>query len=104
MAWRQISSFAVFITIAVPVNAQVATMQTSARGQLSITSGGTIGQRQAMPPTALANVPGARVDVRINSRVQNRIRNRIDRYYDPQANALSPFLIAEGQIRSPGRH
>jgi hypothetical protein len=41
----------------------------------------------------------ARIASRINNRVQNRIHNRIDRSYDPQANATSPFAVAEDQTR-----
>lgn len=38
--------------------------------------------------------PTGRLVTRIANRVQSRLRNRIDRYYDPQANALSPFVVA----------
>lgn len=38
--------------------------------------------------------PLERQDTRIANRVESRIRNRIDRYYDPLANAESPFKVA----------
>jgi hypothetical protein len=47
--------------------------------------------------------PMARINGRIQNRVQSRIRNRIDRYYDPQANAASPFEVAGDQARAAGR-
>lgn len=48
--------------------------------------------------------PLARLGSRIPNRVQNRLRNRIDRYFDPRANATSPFVIAKEEAensRSP---
>lgn len=44
--------------------------------------------------------PMARIDSRIQNRVQSRLRNRIDRYYDPQANATSPFSSAAERARN----
>ncbi len=51
----------------------------------------------------LDTTPLKRNDNRIQNRVQSRIRNRIDRYYDPQANATSPFKVASDQGRAVGR-
>jgi hypothetical protein len=71
------------------------------------TNAGTIGQRQTRADVALKTgiEPGGRISNRITNRVQSRLRNRIDRNYDPQANATSPFAIAQDQIQrsQPGR-
>ena len=48
--------------------------------------------------------PLERLDTRIQNRVQSRIRNRVDRYYDPEANAVSPFAVAGERIRRSGLH
>lgn len=64
-----------------------------------------VGQRQNRDQIA-ANAgikPMARVNGRVQNRIQARIRNRIDRYYDPQANSLSPFEAASDQNREAGR-
>lgn len=64
-----------------------------------------IGQRQSRELLSQdAGIePMARINGRIQNRVQSRIRNRIDRYYDPQANAVSPFEVAGDQARTAGR-
>ncbi len=66
---------------------------------------GQAGQRQTREKVAQdAGIePMARINGRIQNRAQTRIRNRIDRYYDPQANAASPFEVAGEQARSAGR-
>lgn len=63
------------------------------------------GQRQTREQIAQdAGIePMARINGRIQNRVQSRIRNRIDRYYNPQANAASPFQVAGEQARAAGR-
>jgi hypothetical protein len=70
-------------------------------GSVPASSVGDVGQRQtrekAMPNVA----PTGRLTNRIQNRVQSRIRNRIDRNYDPQANATSPFAVAETRARTP---
>lgn len=64
---------------------------------------GNVGHRQSRDE-AVANLQAMeRIDTRINSRVQSRVRNRLDRYYDPKANAESPFKIAGEQARIAGR-
>ena len=66
-------------------------------GTVAISSVGTAGQRLE-PGQGSANIkPMARLNTRIANRVQSRVRNRIDRYYDPEANATSPFKIAADQ-------
>ena len=47
--------------------------------------------------------PMGRISSRIQNRVQARIRNRIDRYYDPQANTATPFIVASDQLRTTAR-
>lgn len=63
------------------------------------------GQRQTRDQAAQdAGIePMGRITNRIQNRVQTRIRNRIDRYYDPQVNATSPFVVAEDQARNLSR-
>lgn len=64
-----------------------------------------VGQRQNRDQIA-ANAgvkPMARINGRVQNRIQARIRNRIDRYYDPQANSLSPFKVASDQNQEAGR-
>ena len=81
-----------------PVSA-IAETSTIERGHLASTGSGEVGQRQAIPRRGPLN----RLQGRIANRVQNRIRNRLDRYYSPQANANSPFLVASEQVRTTGR-
>lgn len=59
----------------------------------------TFSEDAPTPPMPTAG----RIDDRIANRVQARIRNRIDRYYAPQANAASPFVIAGEQVHIAGR-
>lgn len=70
-------------------------------GQTAQSSAGQTGQRQtrATAETAVGAVPLARIGNRVPNRVQSRVRNRIDRYYDPVANAASPFAVAGERIR-----
>lgn len=65
-------------------------------GQTAKIGASRVGERQSATQTAQgAHIkPMARLSGRIQNRVQSRIRNRIDRYYDPQANATSPFVVA----------
>lgn len=70
-------------------------------GQTAQSSAGQIGQRQsrATAEKTVGVVPLARIENRVPNRVQSRVRNRIDRYYDPRANAASPFAVAGERIR-----
>lgn len=99
MTGRYSVSLVVLTMIAVPVNSQIVSLSASPSERLSMPSAGTVGQRRENPPTALATVPRGRADGRVNNRIQSRIRNRIDHNYDPQANALSPFKVADDQAR-----
>ncbi|MBN8849642.1 MULTISPECIES: hypothetical protein [unclassified Sphingomonas] len=72
-------------------------------GRTADSAVGEVGQRQTRTQVAPNIEPLARIDSRIQNRVQNRIRNRIDRYYDPQANATSPFAVAVDQARKGSR-
>lgn len=60
------------------------------------------GQRQKREDVAPNIEPLDRIESRIANRVQSRIRNRIDRFYDPQANATSPYVVAADQNRQSG--
>jgi hypothetical protein len=75
------------------------------QGETARSTVGQVGERQT--PEQLGRDAGiepmARITSRIQNRVQSRIRNRIDRYYDPQANATSPFDVAGNQARTAGR-
>lgn len=73
------------------------------RGEVAQSAVGQAGQRQTREDIAKDARPMARIDSRIQNRVHSRIRNRIDRYYDPQANAASPFEVAGEQARTAGR-
>ncbi len=74
-------------------------------GQTADSFAGETGQRRTREQVAQdAGVePMARIGGRIQNRTQNRIRNRIDRYYNPQANATSPFVVASEQARTAAR-
>ncbi len=77
--------------------------QESPIGRVAHSSAGQAGQRQTRDQAEGGIEPLARIDNRIQNRVQSRIRNRIDRYYDPQANASSPFEVAGDQAREASR-
>ena len=66
------------------------------------TSNGRAGQRQTRDTTA-GIAPLKRLDTRVANRVQTRLRTRIDRYYEPQANATSPFKVAGEATRRQGQ-
>ena len=80
------------------VNAQ---QSGSVQGRTPTTSLGDVGRRQTRGDLAqgVGVEPMDRIETRIANRVQSRIRNRIDRFYDPQANALSPFEDAGEKAR-----
>lgn len=69
-------------------------------GSVPTSSVGTAGQRREQSQSVANIKPTARLQTRIANRVQSRIRNRIDRFYDPQANAISPFTVAADQAQS----
>jgi hypothetical protein len=62
------------------------------------------GQRQTREGIAKETgiEPLGRINNRIQNRVEARLRNRIDRNYNPQANAISPFVVAGDQARVTG--
>lgn len=68
-------------------------------GSVATSSVGTAGQLSENNPGLTEVQPMARLNTRISNRVQSRIRNRIDRFYDPEANATSPFKVAAEQAR-----
>lgn len=71
-------------------------------GGTATSSAGQTGQRRTREQVSGIE-PMARIASRIQNRAQTRIRNRLDRYYDPQANTVSPFVVAGDQARSAGR-
>lgn len=68
-------------------------------GRVANSSVGVVGQRQTRNEPAMGVKSTARVENRIQNRVDSRIRNRIDQTYDPHANSVSPFAVAEDQAR-----
>ncbi|MDR6789706.1 hypothetical protein J2Y58_003081 [Sphingomonas sp. BE138] len=81
--------------------APVRTLSSTDTGQNAETIAGRAGER--VTEDRLTANPLMRLNNRIANRVQSRIRNRIDRYYDPQANVTSPFVVAGEQTRRAGR-
>lgn len=77
-----------------------AAAQESSSGRVASSVAGEVGQRQTREQTIAGIQPMARIGSRIQNRVQSRVRNRIDRFYDPQANAASPFQVASDQART----
>jgi hypothetical protein len=77
--------------------------QTSPAGQVASSAAGRAGQRQTRDQGIVGLQPLGAIDGRIRNRVESRIRSRIDRYYDPQANALSPFVVAGERARARRR-
>lgn len=71
-------------------------------GRTADAGNGQIGERQRRDAGPSSTKPLARVDSRVANRIENRIRSRIDRYYDPRANATSPFKVAGDQARTAG--
>ncbi len=83
-----------------PLPSQTPTTSLSSTGRVARSVVGVVGQRQERGQETANIQPMARIASRIQNRVQNRIQNRIDRSYDPQANAASPFAVAEDQVRT----
>lgn len=75
------------------------------QGETAHSAAGQVGLRQSREQLAIDTgiEPMGRINGRIQNRVQARIRNRIDRYYDPRANATSPFAVASEQATALGR-
>ena len=74
-------------------------------GQTATSTAGQAGRRQSRDELGqeAGIAPMARIGGRVQNRAETRIRNRIDRYYDPQANTVSPFAVAGDQARTAGR-
>lgn len=72
-------------------------------GQTAGSGVGQVGQRLTREETAPTIEPMDRISSRVQNRVQSRIRNRIDRFYNPEANAASPFEVAGDRTRTAGR-
>lgn len=80
-------------------------LDTNPSGRTARSSVGQVGQRQTREAASQQTgvKPMARIANRIQNRVQNRIRNRIDSNYNPQANAIDPFVVAQDQVRTSSR-
>lgn len=72
-------------------------------GQVATSSSGQVGRRLERGRDMTGTEALGRIESRIPNRVQNRLRNRIDQYYDPAANALSPFDVASDRARTAGQ-
>ena len=72
-------------------------------GHAPVVATGEVGQRQTRAESAPNFEPLGRVQSRVQNRIQSRLRNRVDRFYDPTANAASPFQTASDQARISGR-
>lgn len=79
---------------------QITSRETSPSSEVAQSSIGQAGVRQTISNNQTNIEPTGRLNNRIANRVQNRIRNRIDRYYDPTANATSPFEVAAEKVTS----
>ena len=84
------------------LNGAPAAAQEAPAGSVAQSAVGQAGQRQTRDQNTLHVDPLDRIDSRIANRVQSRLRNRIDRFYDPRANATSPFTVASEQAGTTG--
>jgi hypothetical protein len=91
---------ALFAAQLVPAQAQA---QDPILGRVSKSTAGVAGQRQSAANAQALSRPLARVTSRVPNRIELRLRSRIDSNYDPQANARSPFALAEQRSRAVGR-
>lgn len=75
------------------------------QGDVALSAAGQAGKRQTREQVAaqIGIDAMARVNSRVQNRVQARIRNRIDQYYDPRANATTPFAVASEQVSAAGQ-
>lgn len=88
-----------FTFVAFSLTARAQTRQEANSGQTAKSSAGQAGQRQLRGQALGSLESNQRLDSRIQNRVQSRVRNRIDRFYDPKANATSPFEEAGQRLR-----
>lgn len=105
-SWLESSGQRLVVLLAIGISASPAAAQGAvdhyqAGGQVARSSVGQIGQRETREKAAAKINPSVAVPGRIQNRVQSRLRTRIDKYYDPQANRLSPFIVAGEQSRKP---
>lgn len=92
-----------FLLLTFAVLATPAIGQEAVPGRVADSAVGEVGQRQSRDQLETGTLPTARLNGRIQNRVQSRIRNRIDRYYNPTANATSPFQVASDEARTAAR-
>lgn len=92
----------VLLPCALLLVAAPAVAQDTGSSRVTDTVNGRAGQRLTRTQATDGIEVTGRIAARVQNRVQSRIRNRIDRYYSPQANAASPFVIAGEQARAAG--
>ena len=97
---RSALGLSVLCSLVIAVSATPLWAQDNEPGRVAESAVGEAGQRQRRDKEVGNIQPMARLNTRIINRVQTRLRNRVDRYYDPQANASSPFVVAEEQLRT----
>lgn len=90
------------LSLLAPVPCQAQEQGGLPSGRVAESAVGEVGKRQTRDREPANIEPMSRINSRIANRVQNRIRNRIDRYYNPQANAASPFEVAADEARGAG--
>ena len=86
------------MVIVQPAQAQQAAVATNLKSSV-----GETGRRLERGQVVDGIEPGGRINSRVANRVQLRLRNRIDRFYDPSANAASPFAVAGEQVSAANR-
>lgn len=95
-----LKTWAIAMVAAIALGSMPAVGQETGAGSTGRSAIGQVGQRQTRDQTVAGIEPLARINNRIQNRVQSRQRNRIDRFYDPRANAISPFEVAGDQARN----
>ncbi|VXD00896.1 hypothetical protein [Sphingomonas sp. 8AM] len=88
---------AVLVALLTTATIPTAHAQTRA-GQVAKSAAGEIGQRQTREDAERVTAMGV-VNGRVQNRIQSRLRTRIDRFYNPRANALSAFAVANDEER-----
>jgi len=102
-ATNAVVAYLAVLLMAAPVRAQDAQDPATKAAVTAKVGTGLVGRRQSAEEAAPNIKPTGRIESRIDNRIQNRIRNRLDRYYDPTANATSPFKVASEKAATAGK-